>query len=1032
MKRILLVLSLVPVAVAGWLVIDSIAQPPTPLHALERTRVERPFAARLSISTEYHACGTTPATGDRTVPGAVCGHNGDAPPEVDQLATAALSLDPDALQAAALTSVIWWDSTAQSLDDAITKLSDALRVTADPVPLLVDLSAAHLVRAERTQNPYDLLDALEYAKQALEIEPQNLGALFNAALAADAFGIDEQAVRAWDAYLVADRASPWAAEARDRRRAVAERLAQAVPPLRPETSWTPAQVDRFAAGNPQQARLFGWDHALGEWGSAWLQGNSARADSFLLLAERLGNALRARQGGDATLADAVQAIRAAQDDDDATRILARVHRAYAAAMALYGGAGHDAALDSLALVLRLQPPSPVLVGWASAFHAGALTYLQRYKAAEDSLRALLSRTDSIDHPALVARASWMLGTTVLRQRDSRSPRHLYRTAGNTFERIGETEHAAAMRHMEGQTIYAEGGVTAGYGAMHRALLALRRHRESVWLHGLLLELAHYTAQDGLRAAALSLQDEDVMVASRVGGPVAMAEALFNGARARALLGQTRAAVRDLDAALALLDSIPEEHRNWFTSNQRYSRAVLRPGAVDSAFMAELDSAVAYFASGNTNWLLLTLSRRADARLDAGDRSRAFADLDSIATLVRTMSPVEFHLYSAVMERTRSRFDSLVMMHVRAGDPLQALTVLERGRISFARYGGAGTAAPGRIQAPPGETVLEYALIGNALLTWVIGRDSVTLLRRTVNRDSLLLSIGRSVAALEGGRDTLAQPELERLYEWLIRPVQSRLGPPETPLAVIADGEIAGVPFNALWDARGNRPLLRDHPLRFPASLADAARPAPPAAPGSVLLIADPQFDRDEYRGLRRLRWANGEAHSLRRVYPGAHVLRDSGATVDSLRARASGASVIHYAGHAFFDDARPEQSFLVLAGEGRSGRLTAESAGALDLRGTRLVVLSACRTLRARGGRSGGFAGFTGALLSAGAGGVIGSLWEVNDAATQRLMEAFHAEYAVSGDPVRALRQAQLHLLDSGDEALASPSAWAGFRYAGR
>ncbi|HEX6911335.1 MAG TPA: CHAT domain-containing protein [Longimicrobium sp.] len=1031
MKRILPMLALVPLAVVVWLVVDS-AQPSTRLHALERTRLERPFAPRLSISTHYHACAATSASGDRPVPDEACGTNGDAPPEVEQLAAVPMGLDPDALQAAALTSVIWWDSVPASLNDAIANLSNALRVAADPVPLLVDLSAVHLVRAERTQNSSDLLAALENANQALEIEPRNLSALFNAALALDAFGLDEQAVLAWDAYLTADRASPWAAEARGRRRAVAERLARAVPPPRPQTSWTPAQVDRFAAGNSQQARLFGWDHALGEWGSAWLRGNSAQADSFLLLAERLGNALAARRGGDATLADAVQAIRDAQNDAAQTRTLARAHRAYAAGIALFRGSGHDAALDSIALVLALQPPSPALLGWASAFNAGALTYLQDYQAAEDSLRALLSRTDSVRHPALVARASWMLGTTVLRQGDSRSPRHLYRTAGNMFESIGETEHAATMRHMEGQQVHADGDAAAGYRAMHEALLVLRRHRESVWLHGLLLELAFYSAQDGMRAAALSLQREDLAVAVRVSGPTALPEALLNRARARAILGQADSAARDVDSVIVLLEKVPREHQKWFGSNRAYTVAVVRPGPVDAAFAAELDSAVAYFRKENSNWLLPTLMRRADVRLAAGNRAGAFSDLDSIATLVRTMSPVEFHLHSAVMERTRSRFDSLVMMHVRAGEPLQALTALERGRISFARYGGAGTAAPARIQAPPGETVLEYALIGNALLTWVVGRDSVTLLRRTVNRDSLLLSIGRSVAALESGSDELAQPDLERLYEWLVRPVQSRLGAPETPLAIIADGEIAGVPFNALWDARRRRHLLRDHPLRFPASLADAAQAAPPATADGVLLIANPAFDRDEYRGLRRLTWANVEAVSLMRLYPGAHVLRDGDATVDSLRARASGASLIHYAGHAFFDDARPEQSFLVLAGEGRTGRLTAESAGALDLRGTRLVVLSACRTLRVRGGRSGGFAGFTGALLSAGAGGVIGSLWEVDDAPTQRLMAAFHAGYAVSGDPVRALRQAQLHLLDSDDAALASPSAWAGFRYAGR
>jgi CHAT domain-containing protein len=141
--------------------------------------------------------------------------------------------------------------------------------------------------------------------------------------------------------------------------------------------------------------------------------------------------------------------------------------------------------------------------------------------------------------------------------------------------------------------------------------------------------------------------------------------------------------------------------------------------------------------------------------------------------------------------------------------------------------------------------------------------------------------------------------------------------------------------------------------------------------------------------------------------------------------------VVHYAGHAVFDDARPERSALVLAGAGGAGALTAAQAAELDLRHVRLVVLSACQTLRARDGRAGGFAGFTRSLLAAGAGGVLGSLWRVDDERTRALMVAFHQAYRASGDGPGALRAAQLRLLRSADPALRSPAAWAGFRYAG-
>jgi CHAT domain-containing protein len=135
-----------------------------------------------------------------------------------------------------------------------------------------------------------------------------------------------------------------------------------------------------------------------------------------------------------------------------------------------------------------------------------------------------------------------------------------------------------------------------------------------------------------------------------------------------------------------------------------------------------------------------------------------------------------------------------------------------------------------------------------------------------------------------------------------------------------------------------------------------------------------------------------------------------------------------------FDDERPDQSVLVLAPgieDAAPGRITATELERGDLGHLRLVVLSACETIRSRSGRSGGFAGLAGAFLAAGAGGVVGSLWPVDDRLTQALMSEFHRAYRQSGDGADALRAAQLRLLQSAEPALRAPTAWAAFRYAG-
>jgi CHAT domain-containing protein len=146
----------------------------------------------------------------------------------------------------------------------------------------------------------------------------------------------------------------------------------------------------------------------------------------------------------------------------------------------------------------------------------------------------------------------------------------------------------------------------------------------------------------------------------------------------------------------------------------------------------------------------------------------------------------------------------------------------------------------------------------------------------------------------------------------------------------------------------------------------------------------------------------------------------------------SNAVVLHYAGHAVFNNELPERSYLLLAPTaGAAGTLTADQISQMDLRHLSLVVLSACKTVRTGRGRDVRFSGLAGAFLVAGAGGTVGSLWDVDDRLTSQLMVEFHAAYRASGSAAEALRAAQLRLLRSGDTRLSSPAAWAAFRYTG-
>ncbi|HEU0302248.1 MAG TPA: CHAT domain-containing protein [Longimicrobium sp.] len=1029
----------VPVLLAALVIVTAIVASLAfarrdPMRQLERATPERAFAPRLSVDTEYHGCTLELAREGNTLPRERCAPDDDEPPDTRLFTTPENSSDPDALRASALARMFWWDRTDLSLDEAIARLSRALRIAESPGPLLVDLSGAHLARVERMQNPNlrDLFVGLNFALEAVEREPGNQSALFNAALALQLLGSDEQAARAWDAYLAEDSASPWANEAHRRKRGLITHVS--VPP-EPGVRASQAVVDAYARQYPQEARELGWNQVLGEWGAALEGGHTPRADSLLELADRLGRALQRRPDGDASLSDAVHAIRAARGDATATTALARAHGAYADGQVHYSALEHPQSLDAFTRVVSLRTSSPVLLQWSALFRAIAIGYLGDRQGAVAALRVLLPGVDSARYPALAGRTHLTLATLLLRGGQHPQARTHLQAARKHFSRAGETELLGAALSTESETSYEQGDTKEAYRLMYRAMQRLRPYRQSRWLHNHLIVIARCAVDDGLPRVAATMYNEDLPVVLRLGTPLFVVESLLGQARARAVLGDLRGAAASLDSIAPHVARLPsDETRRWAEANLRFSRVVVGAGRDMPNAAQMMDSAVDYFAS-NRSWLIPALMRRADARLAQGNLVGASHDLERVIANIRDITARESNtqLRRAVVEQARSRFDQLVMLQLRLGQVGEALWTLERGRVSFAPQPAVG-AGPVRLAAPPGHAALDYALVGDTLLAWVILPDSIHLMRRPLDRDTFLLAVEQANAGLESGEnDATTRRALQRLYGWLIRPVRDRLGPGETPLVILADGEVAGVPFAALRDPERKRYLVEDHPLRFAATLTDAFRPAPsvPERAGPVLLVADPDFDRGEHPTLDRLRAARAEGDSLHAFFGTATLLTESAATRRAFVTRARTASIIHYAGHAVFDDGRPERSYLVLADSGSAGRLTAEAVHAMELRGAPLVVLSACRTLPSREGRSGGFAGFSGALLSAGARGVVGSLWQVHDDLTQPLMLAFHREHRRLGDPALALREAQLSMLHSRTREHQSPSAWAGFRYTG-
>src|SRR4029079_3217892 len=174
----------------------------------------------------------------------------------------------------------------------------------------------------------------------------------------------------------------------------------------------------------------------------------------------------------------------------------------------------------------------------------------------------------------------------------------------------------------------------------------------------------------------------------------------------------------------------------------------------------------------------------------------------------------------------------------------------------------------------------------------------------------------------------------------------------------------------------------------------------------------------------RLPGTAAEADVLKKVIADASVLTATAATENAAKTVA-GTRILHIATHGFFLQDLPGESEdpmlrsgLVFAGVNASspsasddGVLTALEASNLDLRGTKLVVLSACETGLGEVRNGEGVFGLRRAFVVAGAETLLMSLWQVADEATKDLMTSYYSRLSKGEARADALRQAQLAML---------------------
>ncbi|HEY5885194.1 MAG TPA: CHAT domain-containing protein [Pyrinomonadaceae bacterium] len=341
-------------------------------------------------------------------------------------------------------------------------------------------------------------------------------------------------------------------------------------------------------------------------------------------------------------------------------------------------------------------------------------------------------------------------------------------------------------------------------------------------------------------------------------------------------------------------------------------------------------------------------------------------------------------------------------------------------------------------------VLEYAVLDDKVLMWVVTKDSLRSGKTEIKRSDLDAMIGEYLAILSQPNPSLeeARRRGRDLYVKLVQPVEGFLDR-NLLVAIIPDDKLSFLPFASLVSPATGKYLIEDYTIQTSPSagifVAAAQRQNDLNKPERLLVVGNPTFNRQQFQELPDLPAATREANEVANIY-GATPLTGIEATSARVKKDLVNADVVHMATHALADDRSPLMSKLVLSSGGPTDAAHHASKGfiqAFEIYGmklprTQLVVLSACQTGIERAYRGEGAIGLARPFIAAGVPVVVASLWPVESESTSDLMISFHKHRKQKNiSAVKALRLAQLEILHNQQPSSPKNYGWAAFTVIG-
>jgi CHAT domain-containing protein len=262
---------------------------------------------------------------------------------------------------------------------------------------------------------------------------------------------------------------------------------------------------------------------------------------------------------------------------------------------------------------------------------------------------------------------------------------------------------------------------------------------------------------------------------------------------------------------------------------------------------------------------------------------------------------------------------------------------------------------------------------------------------------------------------------KKLYQQLIPFDNSETELQQKRITIIADGILQYIPFEALLTSKEEY-LIKNTKIHYNYSLSAAAQSQQNNASISqkFIAIAPTKFKNDQFGALAT---SEEELKKLANIFDANHFQYEN-ATKERFTKAYGNYKIVHLSTHGGIDNTIPWIAFY-------DEKMTLDELY-FTKNQSELVVLSACKTSDGELKKGEGVMSLARGFFNAGAKSVVSSLWDINEKASNDVIQEFYKNIANGDTKSAALQKAKLTYIQQNENTSeASPYYWSGLTITG-